>query len=199
VTRAAVRTALVTVASLAVVVGVGFALQVASLGRPPRDSLIVLRTVRTLVAYHRSTADETIGGRRLSTRCSQRWGTTGHRATVAVAGGASLVETGDRLAATTALDRDEFALAGCPRPLARWLALALSKGKPLDVRAARFAGRPVFTVVFAGVTPRLRVDIPRSGGLPVALSIVGDGLQGASRVEYGEPRRLAVLNRGVER
>jgi hypothetical protein len=185
VTRAALSTLAVAAATLAVVVGAGFALQAASLGRPSRDSLLVVRAVARLVQYHSSRAKMTVNGKRLSAVCTQNWPPQRHDATVRFAGGPTLVEHGFVLTNRRGLAVGEFALAGCPGSLAKWLATQLNRGAPIEVRAALLDRRRVFALRFPTSPLRLEIELSRATALPLFLRLSGEDVQGTSLLGYG--------------
>jgi len=189
--NASARTAAVTLACLAVVVGVGFAVQAAILGRAEKNPTLVARTVAGLLHFHVSRATMIVNGKHLSTVCTERWHGAEPIATVVVAGGPKLVEIGNHLVTTSKLAVDEFELAGCPRPLRKWLATQLNRGATLDIAPTRQDGKPVLGVGIPGSELGLKLFVTRSGLFPVALSIHGGGVWGASELSYGAAPALA--------
>jgi hypothetical protein len=179
------RTAVAALASLAAVVAVGFGIQAASLGREDHDPVLVAQTVARLLPYHISRARMIVNGEHLSTVCTERWHDQRRVVTVAVSDGPTLVEVGNNLVQTSKLAVDEFELAGCPRPLRKWLATQLNRGAPLQIRATRHDGKAVLGIAVTGSKLGLKVFVTRSSRFPVALSIHGGGISGSSEVRYG--------------
>lgn len=160
-------------------------MQVAVLGRPSRTSLLVSRVAFRLVHYHRSRATITIDGKHLSAVCTQEWEGRHRVAVVRLDNGQTLREIGGKLLHAGSLALDEFDLAGCPRPLTKWLADQLNTGKSIDVRPVRIDGRPVYAVSFPSSVPRLSLVVSRPGGLPTMLIITGRDIRATARVRYG--------------
>lgn len=185
--RAALTTLAVAGATLAIVAGSGFAIQVAALGRPGRDPLLVVRAIAHLVEFHGSTGTITIQGQQMSESCTQTWLRRSRTATVRLGDGQTLREIGTRLVETGALSVDEFELAGCPRPLTRWLASQINKGARVQVRPARVFGRRVYRLAFPTSQLKLDVYVTRRDAFPIALGIAGDGIAGISELTYGNP------------
>lgn len=183
--RAAARTLGAALALLVLVVGVGFAVQVAGLGRGAHNSMLLARTERALLPYRNSHASIVLAGKHLQSSCSARY--QGHRrvTTVSIAGGPRLLEIGNNLVKTDKLAVDEFELAGCPRALRKWIATELKRGSPVLVSKARRAGKPVYAMRVAGSKLGLELFVTRGGFFPVALAIEGGGLSGTSEVHYG--------------
>jgi hypothetical protein len=179
----------VAAASLAVIVGTGFGVQAAVLGRPGRAPLLVIGVVSRLVAYRVSQAALTVDGKRLRAVCTQRWAGDERQAAVRIADGPVIVEVGTKLVNPSPLKDDEFELSGCPRALSRWLATQLNKGAPFEVKPTRFEGRRVYAIRFPSSPLKLKLYIPRRGGLPLALSVSGGGIRGTSRLRYGRGAR----------
>jgi hypothetical protein len=171
-------------AVLLVVVGGSFALQAASLGRPPRARIEAVQALRQLRLYHRSSALVTIGARTYRTTCVQRWR---HRRTarVDVAGGRDVLEVGHRLDHPTRLAQTQFELAGCPRPLLEWLASQLVRGAAVDFSTATVDGMDAYRLRVPGAHPPLDVYVGTASDLPVALALRGHRMRGRSDVAFG--------------
>lgn len=182
---AGLRTLAAVFVTLAAVVGGGFALQVAVLGRPSSTSLLVARVAFKLVQYHRSRSTITINGKHLSAVCTQQWQGRHRVAVVRLDNGQILREIGNKLSQAGSLAIDEFDLAGCPRPLIKWLGDQLDTGKSIDVRPLRIDGKPVYAVSFPSSEPKLSLVVTRPGGLPTMLSITGGDIRATARVSYG--------------
>ncbi len=101
------------------------------------------------------------------------------------ADGHTLRAVGGKLLQAGSLATDEFDLAGCPRPLTKWLTNQVNTGGSIEVSSARIDGRPVYAVSFPTAKPRLSLFITRPGGLPTMLTISGRDLRGTTRLTYG--------------
>ncbi len=183
--RALPRTISVALATLAAIGVVAFGLQAAALGRQGSNAMLVVRVVGRLDDYHSSRAAISIAGRHLHSVCLQSWTHRRHDATVTIVGGPTLRELGNNLVSTGKLAVAEFELAGCPRPLERFLASQLNRGSPIVVKPTRRAGKPVELVQFVGAHPKLELFVTRQGGFPVALSFNGGVLRGTSDIRFG--------------
>jgi len=127
----------------------------------------------------------TIGGSRLSAVCTQSWQHREREVRVGLGDGRTLIDNGTTLVPAGRLDIDEFDLAGCPRPLTRWLASQINRGAPLEVSATRVFGRRVYRLRFPTVRPELELYISRRGALPVALRLASGAIRGISELSYG--------------
>lgn len=192
--RAALTTLAVTTATVALVATLGFTIQAAVLGRPGRGPDLVVGAVAHLVVYRRSSATIRIAGHELSETCSQSWQRSGRVATVAVGNGLRLREVGARLLERNRLEIDEFELAGCPRPLTRWLATQLNRGSSPTIRATTLFGQRVYRVAFPGAKLKLELYVSRAHAFPIGLRISGHGITGVSELRYGvSPARRSWL------
>jgi len=180
-------------ATLAVVLGVGFAVQAAALGRPGAKPMLVVRVVAQLVNYHDSRATMTVGRSRLSAVCRQTWIHHQREVTIGFGDGRTLIDNGTTLVPTGQLEIDEFELAGCPRPLTEWLASQINRGAPLDVNATRVFGKRVYRLRFPTARPELELYVSRRGALPVALRIASGAIRGMSELRYGFGSRELAL------
>jgi hypothetical protein len=85
-----------------------------------------------------------------------------------------------RLKASGPLDQSAFDLAGCPRPLLRWLSSELVRGAAVHLRDVKGLDE-------IALQPRVipvQVFVAPSTGLPVRLQLTAS--QGTSRVRYGQ-------------
>jgi hypothetical protein len=179
-------------ATLGAIVGAGFGVQAVVLGRPGPAPELVAHVLAKLKSYRRSQTTMTVEGRHLTAVCTQYW-QGGHRVAAAavehgptiVERGNLLVENGNRLVETGRLAFVEFELAGCPRPLATWLASQVNRGGRIDVTSEELDGRPVYALSVPSAPLRLELFISRRGGLPVALSLDGAHIRGTSTLAYG--------------
>jgi hypothetical protein len=178
------RTLAVAGATLVAVLGAGFAVQAVALGRPGPKPRLVVRIVAQLANYHDSRATITVAGSRLSAVCRQSWAHRQREVSVGLGDGQTLVENGNTLATPGRLAAEEFALAGCPRPLTKWLADQINHGAALEVNATRFFGTPVYRLRFPTAEPRLVIYVRRLSAIPVALRIVGRGVRASSELSY---------------
>ena len=179
-------------ATLGAIVGVGFVVQVAVLGRPGPASELVAHVLARLRAYRRSQVTMTIDGRHLTATCTQYWQGRHRVASVAVGRGPTILERGNRLVEsgnrpveTGRLAFAEFELAGCPRPLAAWLASRVNGGGRIDLRSEKLDGRAVYALSVPSAPLRLELFIALRGGLPVALRLDGARVRGTSLLAYG--------------
>ena len=130
----------------------------------------------------------TINGTHLTAACTQYWRGRLRIAAVTVAGGATIVEVGNKLGKVGGLEFAEFQLAGCPRPLAHWLGDQVNQGARIDVTSEELDGRAVYALSAPSSPLKFEVFVTRAGGLPVALSFEGARIRGTSELDYGEAR-----------
>lgn len=178
-------TAAVTLVTVVFVVASGFAVQVAALGRPSPDALLVVKVVAKLMEYRGSHSEFVFNGRRMSETCAEGWAKRSQVTVVGIAGGATLTETATHLEPAGLVPDDEFMLAGCPRVLSKWLGTQLNHGSKIEIRHTRLRGRGAVEVSFVGLGRDLRVYLDSSGDLPLALSLHGPGVLATSRLDYG--------------
>ena len=181
------RTLLVAAVTLALVVVGGFAVQAATLGRPGPGPLLAVRAVAQLNRYLGSSARITLDGRTVRVGCSERWIRQRRWTTVTRAGRPWVIEIGNQLLQTDRAEVVAFELAGCPRPLRKWLATQINTGSRVELRRARVGGRPVYRIRFLDAKLKLVLYVTRSDALPVALALRTQGVAGTSLLRYLDP------------
>jgi hypothetical protein len=193
--RGRLTTLLVASGTIAVIVGAGFAVQAGGLGRPSSNPLLVARTLAKLLPYTISRTSMRINGRALTAVCTEHWQERRRIQEVTLDPGPTLVEIGNRLLVQGRLAHGEFELAGCARPLRKWLTSQLNHGRSVQVVATRFDDQPVLGIRFPAAPLKLEVFISREGLFPVALSLHGRGVWGMSKLAYGADARMPLFER----
>jgi hypothetical protein len=169
---------------LSLLAGGEWALQAVALGRPPAAELQLVRTLRALSVVHGSQARLLLDGRPYEAVCTQAWYPHRRLARVVTPLG-HVTQVGDRLRGAGPLDAGAFDLAGCPRPLLRWLSAELVRGASVELQPRSGA----YEVTLHPDVMPVRVFVAPSSGLPVRLTLKGTGpVQGTSRVRYGTLR-----------
>lgn len=184
--RGLVTTTAVAAVLVAGIVGVGFGIQAATLGKPDRGQLLVVHAIARMLPYQTSDAQIAINGTPLTTRCRTRWLDKRIRTIVHVAHGRTIEEIGRHLQDDTKQRFARFELAGCPRPLRKWMATQINMGTTIRVSDGLLDGMPVERLRFPGAALGLTVYLSRSSGLPVALRLVGPSINGFARLHYTE-------------
>jgi hypothetical protein len=179
-----VRTLLVALGMLATIVAAGFGLQVATLGRPGPARITLVHTLDRLSAFHTSSATIDLTGRRLVASCLDRWIGDSRASVVVLDRHTRLPEIGGHLLLDGPRSFVEFQLAGCPRPLLRWLTTELVQGTPIESRRTTADGQASFLLRLPKTRPALALVISRKTKLPVELIIDGR-LRGSSDLAYG--------------
>jgi hypothetical protein len=159
-----------------------WALQAAALGRPTAAELAVVRTLRALTLEHRSQATLDLGGHRYRAVCNQAWYPHRRVAQVVATPLGVATQIDGRLTSSGPLDESAFDLAGCPRPLLRWLSSELVRGAAVHLRDVKGLDE-------IGLRPHVipvEVFVAPSTGLPVRLQLTASKLDGTSRVRYGQ-------------
>lgn len=177
------KSLVVAVATLALVVCAGFAVQALALGRPTRGTLELVQALARLDAYRRSQAALVVDGRPHTARCEQRWLRHGHEASVVLDGHAVLLEVGHHLLRTGALASVQFDLAACPRSLATWLASQLTHHA--TTLSAHVDGDRVIEVHLPDARPALDLYVALDTHLPIGLVVRAGRVHGASDVHFG--------------
>jgi hypothetical protein len=185
VSRARLTTLLVSVCTLAAIVGVSFGVQAAGLGRPSSNPQLVARVLAKLLPYTVARTTMTVDGKRLTAVCVADWIDHHRVTTVVLDDGTTLREVGTHLLAQGGLALGEFELAGCPRPLRKWLTSELNDGGPIKIGPTRIADEHVLGIRFSQAKLKLEVYVSRNSLFPVALSLHDHTVSGTSSLSYG--------------
>jgi hypothetical protein len=175
------RALVVAGVTLSLLAGGELALQATSLGRPAAAELELVRTLHALAGLHRSQAMVELNGRTYRSTCTQAW--YPHRRIAQVVAGrlGVVTQVGNRLEAAGPLATGAFELAGCPRPLLRWLSSELIQGATVHIRR----GASVYEITLRPHTLPVQLFVAPSTGLPVRLTLNEPNLDGSSHVRYG--------------
>jgi hypothetical protein len=182
--RGLVTTVAVAVSLAAAVVGVGFGIEAAVLGKPDRGQIQVIHAITRLLPYTTSHGQMTINGTRLATSCRTRWLKQRLRTIVKVAHGGEIQEIGRHLQDDTKQRFARFELAGCPRVLRKWLATQINAGTRIVDTRGVLDGMAIDRLRFPWAALGLTVYVLRSSGLPVALRLMGPAVEGFTRLRY---------------
>jgi hypothetical protein len=193
--RSTVVTALVASAVVAIVLGVGWLVQSASLPAPARADVIAADAATWLSRYRLVESTLKIGSDPSSHEtCLAGWfpapGDGLAPGLVLRFGRSRIVEVRGRttqVPAAGALARPRVtvlrvALAGCPRFLARRIAGRIDSGAKLRIERATVAGRPALALPISFRGLRLRIYLTPLTYRPIAVSANADGLVGESRI-----------------
>jgi hypothetical protein len=180
-----VITVAVTACTLALVVGVGFGVQAAGLGRVSQKPLLVSRVLAKLLPYTVSRMRMTVDGTQLSGMCTERWEGRRRFQMVDLSNGSTLVEVANKLVQKSKVAQGEFDLAGCPRPLRKWLTEQLNDGQAIDITKTHFDRHDVLEIRFPHAKLGLDLFVSRVGLFPLALVLHGNRVSGASVMTYG--------------
>lgn len=175
------RALVVAGVTLSLLAGGEWALQAAALGRPAPAELELVRTLHALAGLHGSRATVELNGRTFASTCTQAWHP--HRRIAQVAAGrlGVVTQVGDRLEAAGPLEAGAFELAGCPRPLLRWLSSELVQGATVHIHR----GPGAYEVTLRPHRLPVQLFVAPSTGLPVRLTLTERHLDGSSHVRYG--------------
>jgi hypothetical protein len=182
--RGFVTTAAVATALLTAIVGTGFGLQAAALGKPDLGQTLVVETIAGVLPYPTSNAQIAINGTRLTTRCRTRWIDRELRTIVHIAHGGEIEDVHNRVLDNSRQRFARFELAGCPSVLRQWLVTQLNSGTRIRVNRGVLDEMPVERLRFPGAALGLTVYISRSSRLPVALALRGPAVDGFARLHY---------------
>lgn len=182
--RGPLTTVAVAVALAAAIVGVGFGIEAAVLGKPDRGQILVVHAIARLIPYTTAHGQITINGTHLTTSCRTRWLERRLRTIVYVAHGRPIEEVGRHLQDDTEQRFARFELAGCPRVLRKWLATRINAGTRIVENRGVLDGMTVERLRFPGAALGLTVYVLPSSGLPVALGLMGPAVNGFTRLRY---------------
>lgn len=183
--RGLVTTAAVAGVLLVAIVGVGFGIQAAALGKPDLGQIAVVHAIAGMIPYTTSNAQISINRTRLTTRCRTRWLDQQLKTFVRVAHGWTIEEDGRHLLDDTKQRFARFELAGCPSVLRKWLATQINSGTRIRDNFGVLDGMRVARLRFPGAALGLAVYVSRRSGLPVALRLMGPAVDGFARLRYG--------------
>ena len=175
------RALVVAGVTLSLLAGGEWALQAGALGRPAPAELELVRTLHALAGRDSSQATVELNGQTYRSTCTQAW--YPHRRIAQVVAGrlGVVTQVGDRLEAADSLEAGAFELAGCPRPLLRWLSSELVQGAVVHIHR----GPGAYEITLRPHKLPVEVFVAPSTGLPVRLSLTERHLDGSSHVHYG--------------
>jgi hypothetical protein len=158
-----------------------WALQATALGRPAAAELELVRTLHALAGVHSSQATVELNGRRYQSVCTQAW--YPHRRIAQVVAGrlGVVTQVGDHLHSAGPLETGAFELAGCPRPLLRWLSSELIQGASVHIHR----GTKAYEITLHPHKLPVQLFVAPRTGLPVRLTLTERHLDGSSSVRYG--------------
>jgi hypothetical protein len=177
------RTLAVAAVTLVLIGGAGWGLQAVSLDRPSRAELELVKTLHALTAFRGSRASLDVDGWRYRTLCVQHWYPDARVARVFLD-----PRNGRPRVGKLPLDGATLELAGCPRPLAGWLASALIHGASVHMRRFATHGTVLREIEIRPRKIPINVYVSRSTSLPVRLRLSVTGLRASSIVHYSELR-----------
>jgi hypothetical protein len=175
------RSIIVAAGALLVVAATSFGLLATSFGRMPAGDRMLALAVRRLGRYSRATATIDANGRIERTTCVDHWRRRTSIARVRV-GGRDVVEIGDHLEHATPVEETAFDLAGCPRPLRRWLDSGIALHRRVEARALEHPSG-AHEVVLPRADPAIELVLSRND-VPIELEVRDDDGVGRSRVRY---------------
>jgi hypothetical protein len=177
------RTFAVAAATLSLIGGAAWSLQAVSLARPSAAQIELVKTLHALTAYRGSNGMVKVDGWRYRSSCIQHWypGERVARVLLDPRGGAPV-------AGSLPLGRAAFELAGCPRPLAGWLASELVRGASVTFRKVTVRGVVLHEFEIRPRTIPIDLYVSGSDSLPVRLKLSAAGLRASSVVHYDQLR-----------
>jgi hypothetical protein len=175
------RALVVAGVTLSLLAGGEWALQATALGRPASAELELVRTLHVLAGLHSSQATMELNGRDYHSTCTQAWYPHRRIAQVVTTRLGVATQVGDRLQAAGPLDAGAFELAGCPRPLLRWLSAELIQGATVDIHRTAKA----YEITLHPQTLPVQLFVAPRTGVPVRLTLTERHLDGSSHLRYG--------------
>jgi len=172
------RSIIVAAGALLVVAATSFALLAATFGRMPAGDRMLAVAVRRLGRYSRATATIDADGRIERATCVDHWRRRTSIARVRL-GDRDVVEVGDRLEHATRGEEAAFDLAGCPRPLRRWLDTGIAEHSRVEAKALVHPSG-AHELVLPHADPGIELVLSRSD-VPIELEVRDIG---RSRVRY---------------
>jgi hypothetical protein len=179
---------LVATALLALIGVSCWSVQAVALDRPSRAELELVLTLRSLKGLTGSWGTVQLDGRTYSAHCTQRWRRSVRIARVELDGLNVATEIGNHLVGRGPLLNGEFDLAGCPRPLAEWLARELVRGASVRFRTVESHGQRLRELVLDPRSLPLELYVAGSRSLPARLTLSTGAVRGTSVVHYGALR-----------
>lgn len=177
------RTLAVAAGTLSLIGSGAWGLQAVSLARPSPAQLELVKTLHALTAFRGSNALLVVDGWKYRSSCVQHW-YPGER----VARVLFDPRDGAPSAGSLPLGRAAFDLAGCPRPLAGWLASELVRGASVTFRKVVARGAVLREIEMHPRTIPIDIYVSGSDSLPVRLRLSATGLRASSVVHYDELR-----------
>jgi hypothetical protein len=177
------RTLAVAAVTLALIGGAGWGLQAVSLARPSQAQLELVKTLHALTAFHGSQASLDVDGWRYRALCVQHWYPDDRVARVFLDPSKGRPRVGN-----LPLGRATLELAGCPRPLAGWLASELVHGANVRFRRVETHGTVLNEIEIRPRTIPIDVYVSGSNSLPVRLRLSATGVRASSIVHYADLR-----------
>ena len=175
------RAIVVAGVTLSLLAGGEWALQATALGRPAPAELELVRTLHALAGKHSSRATVELNGRTYRSTCTQAW--YPHRRIAQVVAGrlGVVTQVGNRLETAGPLKTGAFELAGCPRPLLRWLSSELIRGATVQIHR----GAKAYEITLHPHKLPVNLFVEPRTGLPVRLTFTERHVDGSSHVHYG--------------
>lgn len=194
---AALRTVAIALLVAAAVCGAGFALQRLALVQPARGHLIAAKSVGVLIRYRYITSEIRVAGEPVRrAECLQGWQASrsgrprGRGARVIFSDGERLI-LGDRK--VVRLERAarpthmppiaEVELAGCTRPITKYLYNGLVDGRRPRADAATFDGAPALHMRLRSLRTHMDVYVHPHSLRPLGMRVKSGGVVGWSRVK----------------
>ena len=174
------RAIVVAGVTLSLLAGGEWALQATALGRPAPGELELVRTLHALAGKHSSQATVELNGHTYRSTCTQAW--YPHRRIAQVVAGrlGVVTQVGNHLHATGPLETGAFELAGCPRPLLRWLSSELSQGATVHIHR----GTNAYKITLHPHKIPVQLFVAPRTGLPIRLTFTERHVAGSSHVRY---------------
>jgi hypothetical protein len=191
--RRALRTLLPAAVVVALVGGVAYGLQAATLPRPTRGDLLAADASRWLTHYRRSSGFERLDGRRtLHGVCIQGWsppygtGPLEHGAALGLSNGERVFSVDShlgvlgphRLWQSRFVPLVQLELAGCPRVLAMRIGAVLAAHRPVRVWRASVLGRPAIVLRLHTRLSEILLYVAPRTRKPIAVRVNAPGVAG---------------------